>query len=92
MLKNKTYTFTFQSGSIQIQMLGAKFVPRDEFTFQSGSIQMLSHYSRIFLVKHLHSNLVLFKCQPPFAISQISCIFTFQFGSIQIERRLHKLY
>ena len=62
-----SYTFTFQSGSIQIKRVFLTSAISIPFTFQSGSIQMYFHLPCMYSHTALHSNLVLFKLS--FALS-----------------------
>ena len=54
-------TFTFQSGSIQINLRAGENFAGITFTFQSGSIQMETVRAMLKDLEYLHSNLVLFK-------------------------------
>ena len=56
------YTFTFQSGDIQIIFELQAYLGNEKFTFQSGDIQII-YFSqiKIYLQLNLHSNLVIFK-------------------------------
>ena len=78
--------FTFQSGSIQIC--------RIVITFKISSLYIpiwfYSNYKLLYKSisawKTLHSNLVLFKLLPALSLAISICTFTFQSGSIQIQR------
>ena len=56
-----SYTFTFQSGSIQIKRVFLTSAISIPFTFQSGSIQIELCPVGFSFFNSLHSNLVLFK-------------------------------
>ena len=67
-----SYTFTFQSGSIQIKRVFLTSAISIPFTFQSGSIQMYFHLPCMYSHTALHSNLVLFKLS--FALSALASL------------------
>ena len=79
-----SYTFTFQSGSIQIKRVFLTSAISIPFTFQSGSIQMLafSHSSTMYPTFTFQSGSIQINPLAIFILGKR--YFTFQSGSIQI--------